>query len=298
MRVRAILIGVLLATGAGEAPAQTTWREPVQLPPAVGLPPPEGLEPAAGPTLEAIFAARGNLLRWRDAERARIGPSRRDNIAANAKAQAEFWAKLRTLPLKERRKLAMPDKLDEGATLPVVTGTFAYFLETPEGTAVRIASGSWADILSNAGEPSIISLSPRGDCTAIEADIADVAFLGGLEADPTYTPLAMSLRPPSSGAPVLTSYDVLWLTPPTTAVLQRTFPQRALQREQAGKAKLRCAIAGERLDCQAVDETPAGWGFGEAAMKASQMIAVAPTLKDGTPSSGRELCFAIRYALE
>ena len=259
MRLRWLLLGLGLMACASEAIAQRP-PEPVRVPyfPPTPTPPPEGLEPVAEPTMEAIFAARGNLARWRDEQRAQFGP-----------VQA----------------------------LPAVPGYFAFFRDTPEDTVVQIATAMWEDAFSGFGAASTLALAPVGDCGTVEGEIADVAYLGGLELEPIYKPLGYSLRPASAGPPVLGIPDLLWLQPPMAGQILKTFPARALRKGRSGRVAMRCTITAGPLDCQIADEEPTGWGFGAAGLQAASEVAVAPQLPDGSSALGRELCFRVRYAL-
>jgi hypothetical protein len=261
MRLREMLLGVGLGLGllacAAEVLAQQP-PEPLRLPVATPkpTPPPKGLEPVAEPTVQAMLAARGNLARWRDAERARRGPTRK---------------------------------------LPEVVGFFAFFSEASGETSVRIGAGVWEDAASQAGAPSVLSLEPPDDCGRVEVDIADVAYLGGMEQRPVYKPLAHSLRPAAAGPPVLGPVDVLWLKLVTPRLLISSYPASAIEASRSGKVALRCKITAGPLDCKVAQEEPRGWGFGRAGLQVATQIAVAPQLPDGSSAIGRELCVPIRY---
>ena len=290
----ALCFGAGVVGAAAQVPAEPVQGKPLPWPSA-SVPPPPGLE-RVEPTVEAILAARGNLARWRDAERARLGPSLKENAAANFQARAQYEAELRTLPIKKREKVPKPVLLPEGPELPVVAGYFAY--QPGPGDEIRIATGTWDDARSDAGEASTVSLSTVGDCDRLQLDIQSVAWLDTLDAREAFNTLAQRLRPAAATPWVLSGYDVLWLTPPTGQLLVDTFPARALERARSGRAKLRCAIVEGPLACQVVEENPKGWGFGEAALQAASLTAVAPQLPDGSSAIGRELCLSIRYAAQ
>ena len=78
------------------------------------------------------------------------------------------------------------------------------------------------------------------------------------------------------------------------------FPRAALRAgEKSGVVKLECqtqADGGVRA-CRVVEETPAGLGFGEQAVKASLKARVRPRLEDGQPTES-EIAFTVRYQFD
>lgn len=50
---------------------------------------------------------------------------------------------------------------------------------------------------------------------------------------------------------------------------RRFYPERAQERNLNGEAVLDCAVGSDYMltSCQVVEETPAGYGFGDAALK-------------------------------
>lgn len=62
-------------------------------------------------------------------------------------------------------------------------------------------------------------------------------------------------------------------------------PRTAKSQAVSGQAVIGCtATAAGALDaCRVVEETPTGWGFGQAALDASATISMVPALSDGRP---------------
>jgi len=90
--------------------------------------------------------------------------------------------------------------------------------------------------------------------------------------------------PTPAGPPMVT--NPRWLQTPHD--LARYYPARALQAEVEGSATLDCAVdAGGRLACNVVSETPANWGFGQAAIRISEDYRMAPALRDGQAVAAR-----------
>jgi len=87
-----------------------------------------------------------------------------------------------------------------------------------------------------------------------------------------------------------------WLTAPTLA---QFYPQRALDADREGVAQLSCTVGaqGNLANCSVVSETPDGFGFGQAALKAAQDARLSPTTINGVPVDGRPIQFRSRFAL-
>jgi hypothetical protein len=303
------MIGAVAAPAlAQQPPAEAPPRPPLVVEPAPPAPvvltrsPSPLFDAVSGlaatePTLEGLRAGRGNLARWRDAERARIGPALKENIEANKRAEAQYQAARETLSVKQRRKLPRPKRLPEGRLLPPVVGYAAHFYVKDGVERVGLGALIWDDVGSDAGTPSVATVALRraGDfCGRFSAPLEDLVYLGP-EWTPPMAALEEALLPEPSPEQRLSIYDVAWFKPPNGAILSRTFPPRALAREKPGTATLTCTITEGPLACTLVSESPAGWGFGEAALTAASMIEVAPQLPDGSSAIGRELCAPFTY---
>lgn len=66
------------------------------------------------------------------------------------------------------------------------------------------------------------------------------------------------------------------------------YPARALARELPGEAVLDCLVTvSGALNCSVVSETPANWGFGQAALRISRDYRMVPATRDGQAVEGR-----------
>lgn len=74
-----------------------------------------------------------------------------------------------------------------------------------------------------------------------------------------------------------------WLKKPTGEDLAWAYPERAGRLGVSGKAKMECAVApnGRLMKCKLIEESPAGMGFGEAA------LALAPHFQMTSPPPGQ-----------
>jgi protein TonB len=90
-----------------------------------------------------------------------------------------------------------------------------------------------------------------------------------------------------------------WLSRPSPDELARAYPVRALQIEREGQAELQCAVtaAGTLTGCAVIGETPANFGFGQAALKLSKTFRMSPKTEDGQPVEGGQVRIPLRFTL-
>jgi TonB family protein len=68
------------------------------------------------------------------------------------------------------------------------------------------------------------------------------------------------------------------------------YPSMALEQGVGGRVTLECLAAEDgRLACQVIDETPAYWGFGDAALQVSTRWRIAARTHTGQPTAGGRL---------
>lgn len=88
----------------------------------------------------------------------------------------------------------------------------------------------------------------------------------------------------STAAPTIVSPQ--WVRQPRD--LARYYPERALRREIEGRVVLECGVSVRgALNCVVVSETPANWGFGEAALRISNDYRMVPAMRGGIAVEAR-----------
>lgn len=85
-----------------------------------------------------------------------------------------------------------------------------------------------------------------------------------------------------------------WLRQPTAEDVQSVLPAGA---RGSGEARIRCRVAASGLltDCTVISETPAGQGFGAAALALAPRFQIRPRVVDGRPVDGDSVNVPIRW---
>lgn len=96
------------------------------------------------------------------------------------------------------------------------------------------------------------------------------------------------VRPPSG--------SVVWTQRPSARRISELYPQRALREGLGGRVQLDCTVNPNlSLNCSVASETPAGEGFGRAALTAANSYRARATLSDGSSAVGTRTRLAVNF---
>ncbi len=276
-----LLLGLILSSpGVAQppptaSPAAATQPAGAYEPRIVYESPPSSLTLPQLYSVEGARAAIGNVVHWRDQERARIGP----------------------YEVQQRGER----QVVRNALAPI--GGYYAFLGNADFPA-GIVEARWQDARSEIDQGSTLRatyVAPRSVCggavAQMRSDLSAFAYLGSswrqefgvLDAElGALTPMPQGPQN-GSGVPFAAS---------TPLEFSRFYPQRALEREIEGQAMLGCFIRPDlSLQCGVISETPPGWGFGEAALRVFQRATVEPQARNGEPSAGGCTLYAVPFRL-
>lgn len=291
----------LLAVCLLAAVGSTTSLAPAQSHPVFETPPATLALPSHW-SAATLAEQKGNLARWRDAERTRVGPyvAHQETIAQTQSEEAARQSALEgqraclALPPARRGPCLAQVQLTPGVapSRGVIAAIGGYFMATGNAAPFRpgaILQGSWSDESSERGARSLAQLTlvdGAGYCgvDGASVSIGELTYLG-----PRYDRHWPALAAQVAGAaPSQPDREIPYAdlrAHADGAPLDRMLPMNAFASGRSGSARLHCAIGGEgALTCLLVSEDPAGAGFGDSARTMLAHFSVAA--RDGSPVEG------------
>lgn len=107
---------------------------------------------------------------------------------------------------------------------------------------------------------------------------------------PASTPTTRATPPPAPRG------TVVWAQRPSARRISELYPSRALREGVGGRVELSCSVrSNQSLACSVANESPAGLGFGQAALSASSSYRASPTLTDGASSNGAPARIVVQF---
>ncbi len=89
---------------------------------------------------------------------------------------------------------------------------------------------------------------------------------------------------------------VSWAQRPSARRIAELYPARALREGVGGRVALDCRVlGGGAVSCSVASESPAGLGFGRAALTAASSYRANPTMSDGSTSSGATARIVVQF---
>ncbi len=192
-----------------------------------------------------------------------------------------------------------------GAAAPWEQGTLTTSVNAGSSSVVRYytnAAGGVVGYANRRGPAYLEMLSGFGALAAQPgaAPTQSCLILVSLQADPFPALVPHWQRGAPSEADIARA-ELLehpqWAERPETDDFQRAYPAVAMDRNLEGHATLDCLVQGNgSLKCRVSDETPAGLGFGQAAVDLSHAFRAEPTV-NGVRSAGKHVHVPITFQL-
>lgn len=160
----------------------------------------------------------------------------------------------------------------------------------PTRTAPPAASAS----NSNTGGP--ISLVSGGNTAPAQTGATVSPPATQYPADDIYAASTRALAAEPAPTPAAAPGAVAWAQRPSARRIAELYPQRAMRNGVGGRVQLDCQVqATLAVSCSVASETPAGEGFGRAALAAASAYRALPQLSNGASAVGSRARIAVNF---
>lgn len=136
-----------------------------------------------------------------------------------------------------------------------------------------------------------------GETSTLPANAAAATSnLNSPSQQPASTQLASTAPPTRTATPPPSRGSVTWAQRPSARRISELYPSRALRSGVGGRVELNCSVrSNQTLACNVANESPAGMGFGQAALSAAQSYRANPTLSDGRDATGVDARIVVQF---
>ncbi len=94
------------------------------------------------------------------------------------------------------------------------------------------------------------------------------------------------------------AYPWQWRERPTAADYESHYPRGAFMQSIPGRVQLNCVVQeNRRVDCAVASESPAGMGFGDAALELAQIYRMRHEFPSGAPTAGARVDVLMRFTV-
>ncbi len=147
-----------------------------------------------------------------------------------------------------------------------------------------------AGVLIRSAECSKVKLV-GADCQLKSGDATDPKIVEAQSAGAEPPP------PPGAAPPLIT--EPAWLRKPDAHKFAEFYPLDAERTHVSGRATIGCRVLASGLleACFVVDESPAGFGFGAAALKMASTFQMRPMTRNGTLVAGANVQIPINFGI-
>lgn len=103
----------------------------------------------------------------------------------------------------------------------------------------------------------------------------------------------------SGASPALTLTQPDWAARPSASDIADLYPSAAASGLISGQVTLHCrtTVSGRLAECFVTDESPLGFGFGEAAIKMAERFRMKPATENGVPVGGQRVTIPMTFGI-